>query len=303
MTDNPSSLQEQQAPSAPHKTRGDVLFDRWVYGGLNGVGTFLLTLPLAFWGDHGGGKETFQKFTRFLTEKTPLGEETAKTVVRATTLGLGGTVMVVPVRIIEGMRTPIVNALNQRYGSAEDKAVGAQEVAPQTWGSLLKGRLVAWVVVFSSFKAIEAAGFGKKMKQFEEAFSEKLFCNPFKKALHTLPQAEVEALKALGTKDALKTLAEAETTRFRYGKLAALDVFATTAATILLYVGSRFFAKHRAPEVQEKLLARQQHTNKNPFAAASEEPQTAAAPETSISGDKQRAGKVSPEAPVLQAGV
>ncbi len=277
MSDNPSSMQPSQpspAPS-PRKTRGDVLFDRWLYGGLNGVGTFLLTLPLAYWGDHGGGKATFQKFSNFLKERTPLSEQTAKTVVRATTLGLGGTVMVIPVRMIEGIRTPIVQALNRRYGSPEDQAVGAQVVAPQTWGSQLKGRAVAWTVVFGSFKAIEGIGFGKKMEQFEHWVAEHIICKALKQPLRD----------AMGN----------ESKAFRYGKLAALDAFATAAAAMLFYTGTRFFASHRSEEKQAQLAERYSQNGAHVLADAAGERASStidAIPQTMVHGEKQHPGLV-----------
>lgn len=303
MANTSNSEPTEQLVKTPVKSRGDKVFDWFVYGGMNFVGTFVLTIPLAYWAMHGKGKPFFDKLGEGV-KNLGLPPGAADKVVTTSALFLGGSVMVAPVRLAESMRTSIVSALNRN-----EKPLGASEEPyrhpPQTWGSLIKGRLLAWAAVFSSLQAIKWVGYGEALGKFEHRVAEKSM-KLFKKQSYTLPAEDVTALKALGTKEALETLEHAETKAYKYGKLAALDVFATAAATMLLYVGSRFFAKHRPPEVQERLIARQNQRPNADVAADGETPlatPAAVSPETRISGDKQAAGTLSQETPLLQAGM
>lgn len=286
--DEPHNLAQQSAPEKPHRTRGDRLFDRIVYAGLNGVGTFLLTIPLAYWGDHGGGKEFFEKMGQKAATVLKRSPETAKTIVRATTLGLGGTVMVIPVFFAEHFRTPMVNWLNRNFGNEQDKATPVENPAPQTFASLIKGRLVAWCAVFSGFKIVEYvtkwADHPKALENFEERFA-KAACKIVKADTH---------------------VAGVETKAFRYGKLAALDVFATAAATTILYVSSRFFARSRSPEKQKELATQAASRSDILRDEAGQESaalsgKIEAAPQPVIAGEKIHPGMVAADA-VRQVG-
>ncbi len=70
-----------------------------------------------------------------------------------------------------------------------------------------------------------------KFAAFNDAFAEHVVCKPFGKSTHVNVNGIMEETKA-----------------FRYGKIAALDVFATTAAATLLYIGSRIFADRQSKE-------------------------------------------------------
>ncbi len=332
------SSSEPAEQKKPQKTRGDRLFDRAVYAGLNGVGTFLLTIPLAYWGDHGGGKESFEKGSKFFIEKFKMKPSNAKTVIRATTLGLGGTLMVIPVYFAEHFRTPMVAWLNRNFGNAQDKEAAVENPAPQTFASLIKGRVVAWCAVFSGFKVVEwftkAIDHPNTLGNFEEKFStwlcklvgkethavplaevnslraavthaiqplqaaekKRSFLNKvFGEASYHLPEAEVKSLKAT-LEAAEKAVGAVETKNFKLGKLAALDVFATAAATTILYASSRFFARNRSPEKQKALAAKTNaggsHFADAEEAAALPAADDAALPEKTISGEKHRPGMI-----------
>jgi len=51
-------IQPNDSPPPPssHRSRGEKIFDWIVYGGLGGVGTFLLTLKPAYWMRYHGGE-------------------------------------------------------------------------------------------------------------------------------------------------------------------------------------------------------------------------------------------------------
>ncbi len=296
------------APAKPARTHGDKLFDRWIYAGLNGVGTFILTIPLAYWGDHGGGKAFFKKCASYL-EKWGADPKNAETAVRATTLGIGGTVMILPVYVAEHFRKPIVTWFNQHFGSDKDKKTVVENPAPQTFGSILKGRLVAWCAVFSGFKLMGALSKWLRnpaaLGNFETIVGEEVCKRLGDKPTHNVAAMEkaiAEETKKNGaalTKEAMNEIKVAhETKMFSYGKLGALDVFATAAATSILYVTSRIFAKQRAQKAQ--LASEKPSVTREavvPMAdATGDAPPTlnASQPESTISGERHAAGMVAP---------
>ena len=269
MTDNTHSLEKEQQV-VPQKTRGDRRFDWLTYGMLNGVGTFLLTLPVAYWAEHGKGKPVFDKASHWLSGK--MSEKSVRSLLTSLTLGLGGTIMIVPVRFMEGMRTEIVSWFNRNEPVSGKSDPNVPQPQPQTWGSLLKGRAVSWGVVFGALKGMQFTGLLDGLDKFKSGFAS-FVCDKLKLAKGTV---------------------EAPSKAFKYGELAALDIFATAAAASLTYVVSRFFAKHRSPEVQAKLAARKQESAPillRDDAVDAVQP-VYANPQSTIIGEKQRVGEV-----------
>ena len=227
-------------------SKGEKLFDWLTYGGIAGVGTFLVTIPIAYWAKYGGGGKYFAKSTQFL-QKQGFSEHTAEQFMMTTATMQGGNVTVIPVKLMENHKPELVEKFNKMLG---DKSVDAsvEEDPKQTWNSLIKSRVAAWLAVFTGFKMGGALFGNEKFAVFENSFAEHIVCKPLGRPTH-IP--------------GLAKIAENETKLFRYGKIAAIDVFATTAATILLYMGSRFFAKKN-----DKWHA--QHTHINPITKESE---------------------------------
>lgn len=234
MADTPNSLSigEKLQPDvlstpAP-KTRGEKLFDWSVYGGVNGVANFLVTIPFAYWCLHGKGAKYFERAGKAM-EKYAQPERVRETLEMLGT-SLGGTAMVVPTYIAEHYRKPIVDSLNARFGNAEDQKAEIHHPPKQTVVSLLTGRATAMLTVWAAFTTAGKL-FPEPFKNFRNDVAYKL-CKLFK----------TPAVDALGK----------ETKAFHYGQMAALDVFATTSATILLYSISRAFAKQRDTRKQHR---------------------------------------------------
>ena len=141
-----------------------------------------------------------------------------------------------------------------------------KEPPPQTWGSLFKGRMVAWGVVFSSFKAIGAlsSALGKPhaLPEFERKFADKA-CAILHKPTEIMTEGGMVESRAS-----------------KVARIAALDSFATVAATILLYTGSRFFAKQREAHKEHTVAAAASGEAQVPPVSASAQP--AAVPATTI---------------------
>lgn len=214
---------EEKTPGPLSKS--EQLFDWGTYGGIAGLGVFLGGIPITYWAKYGGGAKLFVNAAHSL-EKMGMSKAAAEDAVIITALMQAGNIAVWPVREVEKYKTQIVGKIGDAIG--EKVNLDAVEHEPkQSWGSLIKSRLVAWGVVFASFRGAAALLGAEKFGEFESKFSEHIVCKPLGKPTH---------------------IAGAETKLFRMGKIAALDSFATAAAATLLYVGSRIFAKNEQEE-------------------------------------------------------
>ena len=234
-----------------HLSKGDRLFDTLVYTGLNNISTFVLTLGITYGLLHGFKKvgvgkeavnEHFKKASADLgafLEKMKSGRgEHAPTIMLTTALGIGGTLMIVPIKFLEDRRTGIVGYFNKKLGDKTDPSE-LKEAPKQSWGSLLFGRAAAWTTVFVSLTAANKL-LGKDQKtglarftQFENWFAEHVVAKPLGKSVKTFGE---------------------HTAQFRLGKIAAIDVFATIAATLILETSSKFFANRREAKQQATAL-------------------------------------------------
>lgn len=286
-----STTQSQHAQKEKSKrpiSKGEKLFDALVYGAMNFWGTFILTIPLAYSLEFGALRKPIQAAKKFLT-KTGVSEDLAYTLTKTTTTFAGGNVMLLPIKAAEDHKREIVDKFNKMMGDTTDPA--SIEAAPkQDWVSLLQSRLMAWAMVFVSMTTASVlAGKDKegvsRFAKFEEWFGTKV-ANVLKKPTHReavtnltdrkqphveLKQikSEIETLKERikdtskvsgevldETRKAIKALKDKipahETRTFAYGKLASLDIFATTAAVTLLYIGTRIFGKRNPFTGEEK---------------------------------------------------
>lgn len=233
MTELPDTHHNPEAQEKARKTGasiGEKLFDLGTYAGVAGVGTFALTIPVAYWAKYGKGAPYFKSASDYLVKKG-FSKRIADEMTMTSALMQGGNLTIIPVKLIENYKPQIVDSLNHRFGD-ESGAASVDKEPAQTWGSLLKSRVVAWLSVFTGFRLAGMAIGDKNMDKFENRFA-KGVCDVLGKPTH------IEVPHATPGHPATKV----ESTHYRYGKIAALDVFATIAATSILYVGSRFFAK------------------------------------------------------------
>lgn len=207
------------APEAK-TSKGEKLFDFSVYSGIAGAGVFLATLPITYWAKHGSGQKVHQWMTGALKKKG-LSESAAEQIFNTTVLGLAGNAAVIPIKAIENKKAEIVKTLNEQLGDTSGN-VSVENEPKQSWGSLIKSRVAAYAAVWLSFQGAVSMFGAKRFGEFEEGFAKKIVCEPLGKPTHINGQ---------------------ETKLFRYGKIAALDSFATVAAATLLYIGSRFFVR------------------------------------------------------------
>lgn len=234
-----------EPPAAPKRDRsiGEKAFDWFTYGGVAGVGTFIATIPLAFWMRYQGGAKHYDAARNWLKDRKIEG--TVNDALLGTFITMwGGNAMMLPVAGLEKAKVPIVKAVNRLMNDPTDPTT-IEEVPKQTIGSLIWGRIAAFSVVFVSFFSMESV-FKNTFKTFNEEFGE-LTCKVLKKPTHVPHATELGKM--------------VESTPYRVGKIAALDVFATVAAATLLYISSHFLAKkehvkRQAAPVSDKRTSR-----------------------------------------------
>lgn len=211
--------EKEQSQNKKRVSRGEKLFNWLTYGGIAGVGTFIATVPLAFWTKYGKGAKMFENISHKM-HMSGISEHTTEQIMTTTALMQGGNVMLFPVKYAEDHKAEIVGKINAALG--EDENCAKPEVHDkQTWGSIVKARAVAWGVTFGSFYTAAKLLGGERIEQFKGRFSEKL-CKVLGKAVEHQGK---------------------ETKSFKYGKIAAEDVFATIASAGLLFIGSRVFSR------------------------------------------------------------
>jgi hypothetical protein len=227
--DEPEIEKAEKTAQKTSYSKGEKLFDWLTYGGIAGIGTFLMTIPVAYWAKYGGGAPMFKNAAKAL-EKRGMAAAGAEDMLMTTALMQGGNIAVIPIKLMEDHKPGVVEHLNAKLGDQSgDASVDSDK--KQTWGSLVKARVfLAWLPVYVSMRTASMV-FPQQLKAFENWFAEHLVCRPFGQPTHT---------------PGLPKIVENETKAFRYGRIGALDVFATAAAATLLYIGSRIFARSNA---------------------------------------------------------
>jgi hypothetical protein len=283
---NPEHKQPEPLLEAKNtKSKGEKTFDRAVYVGMAGVGTFFATLYMAFKLKHGGWagpryqravEWTQRNLGRFLSPQT--SEKVAEEAVMTTALMMGGNAMILPIGAAEHYKVPIVSGLNVMIGDKTPPE--AIEQAPkQTWWSLIEGRLVAWGAVFSALMTARFA-VPDTFKLFPKEVGQRT--HQFVQWLRKEPMLGETAMK--------------KTKAFRYGEIGAFDVFATAAAATILYIGGHFFARKQAEKKSGNVAEGKRHGLPLMRSDAEAEPVIQAGAVTAVTGDKAHHGTLTARA-------
>lgn len=225
-------------------TTGEKLFNGIAYGFFAGVATFVASVLFTWLAKDSSVKFFHKDYTwkeawegavdrisnAPLINKLKDPRSFAGDILMTTSLMMGGNVFLFPIRWMEGSKKEIVHFFNKHFGKEGEVERGDKRVTnepPQKWGSLIKGRLVAWSVVFASLRTVKW------------------------KTPHILGAMEEGGNKLFtSTATAVKPNMSQERQEF-YGKLgeySGVDFFATVAASSLLFVTSKIFAKKGKPE-------------------------------------------------------
>ena len=243
-TDDPS------LHATKHKTTGEKWFDALRFG--LGEGIILgLTAAIAYVARYGrdsyaGIPNILKKGQQWITRKlmpeaalrgeTPLSDNDALKAriagafASTTVLMHGGNFFIPVMKFLQDRKEHIVTFLNAHFGKPGEVEAGKKRVEHQTkesWGDVIKGRIGSWLLVFTSFIGADLIA-GKdrngqyRFDKFEEKFGRLVAgMTPKGKDIANVPVSE-----------ALTDLQSANKT-YRFGKILALDFYATTAAVAL----------------------------------------------------------------------
>ena len=294
---SPSPLQ----PGPP--TKGERRFNQLAYGGIAGVVTFLLSIGTMYLGKYGKsnvpgtGKawhvkwkewgealakwkvwqkiadSRIGKWRPFRWTKDPASlRKSSENVLETTALMMGGNIMALAIWPLELKRVKqkIVGWFNRRSNdpNAEEQGRINVEAEPKKGAiSLLAGRIQAWIVVFASIKigniALEKGSgwLAKKSNRIKPvdlgnyvAFGGRMFKGAYQR-LATLFKRTPSTNKG--------------TFWQRIGEISAIDLWATTAAAILLFDRSGAYAEKQAKkrEQQHPQVATTPETKPHPYTA------------------------------------
>ena len=294
-TTNPAMTEvAPNAPAQKPKSKGERVFDWLVYGGIAGVGVFVATVPLTYLFKY---TKTGSKYYHGLVDvlvkgaekiaPSMLSEKAAEDVVMTTSLMMGGNAMLIPIGYAEKHKVTTVSGLNTILGDPTPPS-DIEQKPKQTWGSLVKARLAAWGTVFTALFSASWA-FPKSFTMFENEFAER-FCQVFKKPTEIIKEGTLVPSRS-----------------FLLGKISALDVFATTAAAILLYVAGHSFARKREERKHHhsnahhdvRVADTQATVDANEVSAANRLEHVG--PAVTVEGARQHQGKALEQAPELAA--
>lgn len=192
-------------------------------------------LPLKNPAQPDGSTKTMARFDR---------ERLAGVISNTTVLWFGGTAFSPAMRWMENNRPKIVDYFNRRWGKQGELEAGHERLKnlpKQTWGDVLKGRVVAWLTVFSAFTTFDVLSKPDKktgmdlLDKYEEFFGRKFA---------GLTKSGKEISKTPLTQPL--TEQQKKNPPYLFSKLLALDLYATTVSLIIWIVSSRSSARKRA---------------------------------------------------------
>ncbi|MDX2095539.1 MAG: hypothetical protein SFW64_06345 [Alphaproteobacteria bacterium] len=284
---SPETVAEPEVATKRTKSKGERLFDWLVYGGIAGVGTFIATVPLTYLLKHtAAGGVWYQKAVsgvRGLLERglsKPTSAAAAEDAVMTTVLMMGGNAMLLPVGLAEKHKVSTVNGLNTILGDTTPTREIEQK-PKQTWGSLIKARIMAWFSVFATFTGASWA-FPQTFATFKHEFAEGI-CTLFRKPVQVVKEHKMVPSRT-----------------YLLGQIGALDLFATAAAASLLYVGGHFFARKQEERRQHRAQGHGATLADWPDRAAAEVSITPGAPSATLEGTRRYEGRAQDPAIVAQ---
>jgi hypothetical protein len=250
--DDIETTQKDTANSAPTppQTTGEKWFYRLKFATGEGVILFLTAIIAyaARYVDHFGPIPNYlKKFQDGIysvlanNKRYPVNERLAGTIAGTTILMHGGNLFTPVMKWMEDRKESIVTYINKRWGKPGEVEAGHERLKDepkQNWGDVIKGRLVAWLTVFSTFVGIDAIigkdkntlGTNDKPIYYFDKFEE-MFGRWVARIRTPVGQALTEA--------------ETKSRTYRFGKILALDIYATAASLLVWTIVSKFSAALR----------------------------------------------------------
>ena len=266
----------EKAGYTPKKTIGEKIFDAIAYVGIGDVLVFIGSVGLAYglkysskkvpgtkdttWAQ--GWENVGEKITKTLKLDTDIDKDTGKKrlvnsavedALMTTALMMPGNLAILPIRWMEKRKTEIVKGYNEKFGNQENGDIpsdveagqwNTKSEAMQSWGTLLKGRVAAWLTVFASltiFSKIKPTALPKFMNKTGNLFED------------AAVKMNLADKPAVGADRGPKAERSKNNRRaYFFGEIASIDFFADIAAVAILYIGSKFFAKQRDAKQDSK---------------------------------------------------
>ncbi|MGE0755116.1 MAG: hypothetical protein AB7L92_08165 [Alphaproteobacteria bacterium] len=245
------------------ETAGEVAFDRVVYTGIGFALNELLGLALAVEMRHFGGKNTFDKATRWW-QKTRGHKDMVQNGVRTPALTLAadqleiftlltsGTLLIVPMKLLEDNKAKIVKNFNHVFDKLHEtapeqikerdeeveKAIACQP--KQTWGTMILGRAIA--TAHNTFLLKETLFAGSRTQTVRDV--SKKYIDKSVSGLHKISGSNLDS----------RLLKIQKTERYkRYSEVIGLDTLYTIVSSVVLELTSKFFASKK-PQVKNPEL-------------------------------------------------
>lgn len=247
---------QAQSPNPPQKTTGEKYFERLRFG-VAEVFILAATAAIAYVARYGSDsklnvfKQIQKGFEKVLSPVSKIGKEgtklndIAKTIAGAGASSMvtfhGGNAFAPVMKWFNNSKARMVHNLNEKYGAPGETEIGDEHTKnepKQTWGDVLKGRLVAWATVFTSFVSAGILA-GKKdgidrFDRFEDWFGKKMA--NFTK--------DGEKIAKLSVHERM-TNPTATNRTYKFGRILALDIYATTMAIMIWNAISKTTAAKR----------------------------------------------------------
>lgn len=261
--DRPMLPGESQPPASDtattHKTTGEKFYDGLQFS-IGQASILVATAAIAYVArfgkdSYGPVPNVLKKFQGWMNDKLlhnkiyPLGEKgefstrLAGSLASTVVLFHGGNLFAPVMHYLENNREKIATYANKRWGKPGEVEVGHErlkDVPKQSWGDVIKGRVVAFLMVFASFTAIDTI-LGKDKSgaylfdKYEEAFARKVTgLTKNGKVIAGIPITEKLTAELAGN------------SAYKFSKILALDLYATSAGIAIWSFISRLSAKNRS---------------------------------------------------------
>lgn len=183
------------------------------------------------------------------------GERLAGAAASATILMHGGNAFILPMKWFEDNKKKIVAYFNRQFGKDGEEEAGNKRLhhePMQTWGDVIKGRFSAWGLIFSAFVSFDfLLGKSKKNGEHDGMYYLDQYEEKFGRWLAGFTKSGKEIAKYPVRQELPATLSH--NTTYRFGKILALDFFATAISVVTWDFISRVSAKKRREEHLETL--------------------------------------------------
>jgi hypothetical protein len=188
-----------------------------------------------------------------LSERDEIGKLTAGALASALVTIHGGNLFAPAMKWFENSKHRIVDYFNRRSGKEGELEIGQERLKAeprQTWGDVIKGRLAAFSIVFTSFFSASLIA-GKDQQSGVRRFDK--IEDWFGKKLAGFTKEGPEIAK-LSIADRLNK-AKLTNKTYKFGRILALDIYATTAAILIWNAISRVSARKRKNRLADECAA------------------------------------------------